>query len=90
MLDLYPGKAGTVTASNNLLRCLIGAAATAAVVPMINGIGIGWSVSIFAFLNLAATPLLWYIMMKGPQWRAETRQKKLDQEAGSVVQGEKK
>ena len=87
MLDLYPGKAGTVTASNNLLRCLMGAAATAAVVPMINGIGIGWSVSIFAFLNLAATPLLWYIMRHGPQWRAETRQKRLDQEAGSAVQG---
>ena len=75
MLDLYPDKAGT---SNNLLRCLMGAAATAVIVPMINGIGMGWSALIFAFLNLAATPLLWYIMRQGPQWRAETRQKKLD------------
>ncbi|KAF5232798.1 hypothetical protein FANTH_12809 [Fusarium anthophilum] len=48
MLDLYPGKAGTVTASNNLLRCLLGAGAAAAVVPMINAIGTGWTLTIFA------------------------------------------
>ena len=53
---LCPGKARTGTASNNLLRCVVGASATAAVVPMINGIAIGWSVSVFAFLNLAASP----------------------------------
>jgi len=81
MLDLYPGKAGTVTASNNLLRCLLGAGATALVLPMINGIGIGWAVSFFAFLNIATTPLLWYVMRRGPKWRAEALQKKLDQQA---------
>ena len=49
ILILYPGKARTVTASNSLLRCLVRATA---VVPMINGIGIGLSVLIFAFLTL--------------------------------------
>ncbi|TVY68736.1 Itaconate transport protein, partial [Lachnellula suecica] len=37
LLDLYGGRAGTVTASNNLLRCALGAGATAATVPMIDG-----------------------------------------------------
>ncbi|KAL1983470.1 hypothetical protein VTN96DRAFT_10291 [Rasamsonia emersonii] len=81
MVDLYPGKAGTVTASNNLLRCLLGAGATALVLPMINGIGIGWTCSFFGFLNFATTPLLWYVMRQGPKWRAEAQQKKLDQQS---------
>ena len=66
LLDLYPGRAGTVTASNNLLRCFLGAGATAATVPMINGVGIGWALTIFGFLNTVFMPLLWYIMREGP------------------------
>ncbi|KAH7183658.1 major facilitator superfamily domain-containing protein [Fusarium flagelliforme] len=76
MLDLYPGKAGTVTASNNLLRCLLGAGATAAVVPMIQAIGTGWTLTVFALLNIVSLPLLWYVMKQGPGWRAETLRKK--------------
>lgn len=89
MVDLYPGKAGTVAASNNLLRCLLGAGATALVLPMINGMGIGWTLSLFALLNLVATPLLWYIMKEGPKWRAEAQQKKLDKQAASKEQSER-
>lgn len=83
MLDLYPGKAGTVSASNNLLRCLLGAGATAAIVPLIEAIGVGWAVTIFAFLNVLALPLLWYIMKQGPNWRAEMLQKKLEKQAAA-------
>ncbi|KAH7120510.1 major facilitator superfamily domain-containing protein [Dactylonectria macrodidyma] len=71
MLDLYPDRAGTVSASNNLLRCLMGAGATAVIVPMIDGIGNGWALTIFGLLNVPALPLLWYIMKHGPNWRAE-------------------
>ncbi|KAI7779539.1 hypothetical protein LA080_000728 [Diaporthe eres] len=69
LLDLYVGRAGTVTASNNLLRCLLGAGATAATVPMIDGVGIGWAMTIFGLLNTVFMPLLWYIMREGPKWR---------------------
>jgi hypothetical protein len=75
MIDLYPGKTATVTASNNLLRCLLGAGATASVVPIIDGIGIGWCLTLFGLVNLVTTPLLWYIMKEGPGWRAERRKK---------------
>ena len=34
MVDIYPGKAATVTAASNVTRCLLGAAASAAIVPM--------------------------------------------------------
>ncbi|KEQ85577.1 MFS general substrate transporter [Aureobasidium pullulans EXF-150] len=77
MLDLYPGQAGTVTASNNLLRCLLGAGATAATVPLINAIGFGWAVMVFAILNVVALPLLWYVMREGPKWRTGTLNKRL-------------
>lgn len=71
LLDLYFGRAGTVAASNNLLRCLLGAGATAATVPLINGVGIGWALTIFGFLNTVFMPLLWYIMRQGPSWREQ-------------------
>jgi hypothetical protein len=70
-LDLYVGRAGTVAAANNLLRCLLGAGATAATVPMINGVGIGWALTIFGALNTVFMPLLWYIMREGPGWREQ-------------------
>ena len=41
LVDIYPGQPATVTAANNLVRCLLGAAATAVIKPMINVIGTG-------------------------------------------------
>ena len=71
LIDIYPGRAGAVAAANNLLRCMLGAGATAATVPLINGVGIGWALTIFGLLNTVFMPLLWYIMRKGPGWRAQ-------------------
>lgn len=79
ILDVYPTKAATVSASNNLLRCLLGAGATAAIVPMINAIRIGWSVTIFALINIFALPLLWYVMRQGPRWRSRALKKKKEE-----------
>ena len=76
MIDLYPGSAGATTAAGNVVRCWLGAASTAFVVPMINAIGMGWTGTFFAFLMLAYTPVLFYVMKKGPQWRKETKERK--------------
>lgn len=67
--DMYPSKAGAATAANNLTRCLIGAAFTAAISPMMNGIGAGWSFTIVGFLCLLGAPLLLVIMRNGIKWR---------------------
>lgn len=75
LVDIHPGKAGTATAANNLTRCLLGAAVTALVVPMINGIGIGWTFVILGGLNILCLPLVWLVMTKGMKWRTELRQK---------------
>ncbi|KAJ2902535.1 major facilitator superfamily transporter [Zalerion maritima] len=67
--DISRGRAATATAANNLTRCLLGAAATAAIVPMIDGIGIGWAFTVFGALYVAAFPGLFLLMKKGMSWR---------------------
>ena len=81
IVDLYPGKAGTATAANNMVRCWLGAGATALVVPMINAWGIGWTGTFLGLVVLAFSPTLWYIMKNGPRWRKESKTKKEKKEA---------
>ncbi|RBA10039.1 hypothetical protein FPRO05_05975 [Fusarium proliferatum] len=51
-------KAGTASAANNLTRCLIGAGASAAIVPMIDAMGTGWAFTLVGGLYvLVATAL---------------------------------
>ncbi|KAK1974966.1 major facilitator superfamily domain-containing protein [Colletotrichum cereale] len=73
MIDINPGQVGTVVASNSLLRCFLGAGATAATVPLINGVGIGWAMTVFGGLNALFMPMLWYIMRMGPEWRRKSK-----------------
>lgn len=73
--DMYRTKAGAATAANNLTRCLVGAAFTAAISPMMERIGSGWSFTILGFLCLAGAPLLLVIMRNGIKWRRNIKEK---------------
>jgi MFS family permease len=73
LIDLYPSSPATVTAANNLVRCLVGAGGTAAIIPMVNAMGRGWCFTFVALVVFAVTPLLWVILKKGPAWREERR-----------------
>jgi hypothetical protein len=75
LVDIHPGKAGTAAAANNFTRCLLGAGVSAAIIPMIDGIGIGWTFTIMGGLNFLSLPIVWLIMTKGLKWRAELRAK---------------
>lgn len=75
IVDMYPGRAGAATAANNLTRCLIGAAATAAITPMIDKMGIGWAFTLYGFLYLLGAPMLLLIMRNGIKWRRNLREK---------------
>lgn len=75
IVDMYPGKAGAATAANNLTRCLIGAAATAVISPMIDGIGAGWAFTAFGCLYVLGLPMLLLIMKNGIKWRRRLREK---------------
>ncbi|KUI54971.1 Quinidine resistance protein 2 [Cytospora mali] len=88
--DMYRTKAGAATAANNFTRCLIGAAFTAAISPMIQGIGAGWSFSILGFLCLAGAPLLLLIMRNGIKWRRDIKEKDERKKAKAVEKKQRK
>ncbi|KAI1470103.1 MFS general substrate transporter [Daldinia caldariorum] len=77
LVDVNVGSAGAATASNNLTRCLIGAAATAVIGPMINGVGIGWAFTILGLLYIVFSPMLFFILKYGMKWRKEKREREL-------------
>ncbi|OAX79430.1 hypothetical protein ACJ72_06249 [Emergomyces africanus] len=75
LVDVHPGRAATVTASNNLVRCLFGAGATAVISPMINGLGVGWCFTLLALIMAATAPVMLVVIRFGPKWREERRVK---------------
>ncbi|KAH8424922.1 MFS transporter [Aspergillus melleus] len=73
LIDFYPGKAATATAANNLCRCLLGAGATALIVPMIDGMGRQWCFTFLGLVMLVGSLPLVVIVRLGPKWREERR-----------------
>lgn len=71
LVDMYPGRAGTATAANNLTRCLVGAGASAAIVPMIDAMGVGWAFTLAGGLLLLCLPAIVLIVSYGQKWRSE-------------------
>ena len=71
IVDIYPEKAGQATAANNLCRCWVGAGFTAAILPMINAMGRGWSNTLVGLLCFACAPMLVAVILLGPHWRRE-------------------
>ncbi|QSS62746.1 MFS transporter [Histoplasma capsulatum] len=81
LVDLHPGKVATVTASNNLVRCLVSAGATAVISPMISGMGVGWCYTLIGFIIAATSPAMLVGIRSGPKRR---EQKRLNAEAQSA------
>lgn len=73
LVDLYPTSPATATAANNLVRCLMGAAGTAVIIQMIEGMGRGWCFTFIAAVVFFASPILWVEMKWGPKWREARR-----------------
>jgi cyanate permease len=69
LIDLFPGKGASITASSNLMRCILGAIATVYIDPGIEGVGMGWMFTILG-LCLTANCICIPILIKyGPKWR---------------------
>ena len=75
IVDLYPQAPATATAANNLVRCLVGAGATAIIELIIQGVGRGWTFTILGLLIVGCMPGLVFIQKRGPKWRREKREK---------------
>ncbi|CAG8951815.1 hypothetical protein HYFRA_00005619 [Hymenoscyphus fraxineus] len=69
LVDIYPKKSASATAALNLVRCLMGAGGTAAVLPIVNGIGVGWTFTMLSGVMLVGLGLLVVQIKKGVSWR---------------------
>jgi len=69
LVDSYPLAPSGVTAAQNIVRCFVGAGATAVVQPMLTGIGDGWTFTILGFLVVLTLPPVWVQKRWGPGWR---------------------
>ncbi|EJD44901.1 MFS general substrate transporter [Auricularia subglabra TFB-10046 SS5] len=80
-MDLAPGQGASVTAANNLFRCLLGAAVVAAVDALRRRLGTGW---LFVLLSgtcaLLVAPLITFVRLRGPKLRARRSERKEEDE----------
>jgi MFS family permease len=81
LVDFYPKRPATAVAANNLTRCWIGAGATAAVIPMVESWGRGWTFTALCLFLLGTSPMLWAVYLWGEKWREQRRLKEEKEEA---------
>ncbi|KZV86099.1 MFS general substrate transporter [Exidia glandulosa HHB12029] len=81
-LDLLPGQGASITAANNMFRCLLGAGIVAAVDALRRILGNGW---LFVLLSgacaITVLPLITYVRVYGPRQREKRRIRKEAREA---------
>ena len=75
IIDTHRSNPATASAAMNLIRCLLGAGASAVANPMIEAMGRGWAFTFVGLVELAAMPTLMAIMKWGPEWRREEKRK---------------
>lgn len=75
MVDIYPGQPAVATAANNLFRCLLGAAGSAAIIPMADAMGYGWAYTILALLFFVTSTGSAASMVYGVKWRKQKKEK---------------
>ncbi|KAJ5124363.1 uncharacterized protein N7515_008188 [Penicillium bovifimosum] len=83
MVDIWPGKSASATAANNLFRCELGAAASAAISPMASAMGEGWAYTTLSLISVTVSPCLWIVAHYGIKWRQKRNQKEDEKSARS-------
>ncbi|KAI0506930.1 major facilitator superfamily domain-containing protein [Xylaria bambusicola] len=73
--DIRPEKASAASASNNIIKFLLGAAMSAAIDPLISAVEPGKAFSIIASFYVVVSPCLVLVVRKGMRWRQEVRDK---------------
>ncbi|KAF2192673.1 MFS general substrate transporter [Zopfia rhizophila CBS 207.26] len=75
LVDAFSGRSASATAALNMARCLIGAGGTAGILPIAEGIGVGWTFTLCTGFLFAALGLVLVQMRCGSRWR-KTREEK--------------
>ncbi|CZR61602.1 related to MFS transporter [Phialocephala subalpina] len=82
VIDINVQTPATATAASNLFRCLFGAGAVAAAVPLIDRVGMGWTGTFITALWLVLSPMLWCVKWYGKGWRDQKATR--DEKKGNV------
>lgn len=85
IVDLNRNSPGGATAAMNLARCWLGAGGVAAVVPLVERVGMGWTGVVVAGIWVVFAPAFLLVMVRGEKWRREKREK---EEVRAREQGE--
>ncbi|ORY88407.1 major facilitator superfamily domain-containing protein [Leucosporidium creatinivorum] len=81
LIDLFPKSSASATASNNLYRCLTGAAGTALIDPILAALGPGWSFTMLSLILFLFSPLLLLQRRYGSSIRREREAREAAREA---------
>lgn len=84
MIDCFPRQGASATAALNLVRCLLAAGGTAAVLPIVDGIGVGWTLALLVGIMLGSLSLVWIQVQYGSKRRQ--RREQLEKEAGGMME----
>jgi MFS family permease len=71
LIDLHRDVPAATTAAVNFARCLLSAGGAAAIIPMVNAMGVGWTFTFMAAVSLLLFGVAVWIMKCGMGWRQE-------------------
>jgi predicted MFS family arabinose efflux permease len=69
VVDVFPKRGASAAAALNLARCWLGAGGIAALLPIIDAIGVGWTFTLLTGIMLVAMSLIIAQMGYGAAWR---------------------
>lgn len=81
LVDIFSDRSAAASASLNLARCLFAAGGTSFIMPMINGIGVGWAFTVCVIVQLMALSGVFVTWKFAGKWRLEAEQKRSEAEA---------
>ncbi|KIK59871.1 hypothetical protein GYMLUDRAFT_169012 [Collybiopsis luxurians FD-317 M1] len=74
ILDLVPGQGSSVTACNNIIRCLLGAVSVSVIDLILSRLGPGFTYVLLNGIIVVSVPLLYLVMALGPIYRRRRRE----------------
>ena len=77
IVDLHPDSPATASASVSIVRCSVAAIGVSILQFILDGLGPGWTFTLFGALGGATAPMLWAEWHSGMAWRNERRRNKV-------------
>jgi len=84
-LDVMQGRSAEVVAGNYFMRYMFAAAGSAACLPAVRAIGVGWFSTISAGFLVAGAGATWLTAVKGRDWRVAIEEKKAQRKEDALA-----